>query len=344
MATDVDTFLTTVYCLIDDLYREHAAPIRAHLPGRRGALSDSEVLTLMVVCQWQPSGSERQFVAWAATHWRSYFPRLLSQSAFNRRARQLYGALAQLSGWIRDAIEAELGHVSAYEIMDGVSVPLMRRCRGDRRRCFGAEADFGYGGSDRELYYGVKTLAAVNQMGFVTGWVVGPASTGERWLAEALLRWRCDPSAPPPTAEQLAGVLGPSHRAGGQRFGPRGPLGGRVAAGRAPSVPYLADAGLSGASWRQYWLDQWSAAVLFATDYAPDPRRQARVRWFNRRRHQIETMFSALEAQFRLKFPRARTYWGLLARLAAKFSAYNVALAFNCLARRNDHALFNPLA
>jgi len=62
VATDVDTFLVTVYCLVDDLYRKHASPIRVHLPGRPGELSDSEVLTLELLAQWQPSGSQRQFV------------------------------------------------------------------------------------------------------------------------------------------------------------------------------------------------------------------------------------------------------------------------------------------
>ena len=174
---DVDTFLTTVYCLVDDLYQRHVGPVRAHLPGRPGELSDSEVLTLTLLCQWQPSRSERQFVAWAAKHWRAYFPRLLSQSAFNRRARQLYGVLARLGDWIRQTVEPQLGQVSAYEVLDGVPVPLMRRCRGRRHRCFGVEADFGHGGSDQELYYGVKVMAAVDAVGFLSGWVVGPAST-----------------------------------------------------------------------------------------------------------------------------------------------------------------------
>ena len=172
VASDVDTFLTTVYCLIDDLYRQHTGPVRAHLPGRPGELSDSEVLTLAVLCQWQTSGSERQFLVWATRHWRSYFPRLVSQSAFNRRARQLYGVLAGLSEWIRQAVEPHLGGARVYEVIDGVPVPLMRRCRGRRQRCFGLEADFGHGGSDQELYYGVKVLAAVNGAGFLSGWVI----------------------------------------------------------------------------------------------------------------------------------------------------------------------------
>jgi hypothetical protein len=120
---------------------------------------------------------------------------------FNRRARQLYDVLAPLSGWIRTAVEQQLDCPSVYESIDGVAVPLMQRCRGQRRRSFGSEADFGRGGSDRELYYGVKVLAAVDRASFVTGWVVGPASTEEHWLAEALFRWRQQPGAPAPSAE-----------------------------------------------------------------------------------------------------------------------------------------------
>jgi len=328
---DVDTFLTTVYCLVDDLYQQHVGPVRAHLPGRRGELSDSEVLTLTILCQWQSSRSERQFVAWAAEHWRAYFPRLLSQSAFNRRARQLYGVLARVSDWIRQTVEAQLGEVSAYEVLDGVPVPLMRRCRGRRQRCFGLEADFGHGGSDQELYYGVKVMAAVDAAGFLTGWVVGPASTEEHWLAEALFRWRQQATAPEPSAEQLATVLGPSHRNGGQRRGPSGPVRGRVSVGQPCAGPSLSDLGLRGDAWRRHWHHDWGAAVLLKTDYAEGPERQRAVSWFNRLRHTIERTFSVLDAVLGLKFPRARTYWGLLTRLAAKLSAYNLAVAVNYL-------------
>jgi hypothetical protein len=339
----VDTFLVTVYCVIDDLYRRHAGPVRAHLPGRPGELSDSEVLTLTILAQWQPTGSERQFIAWAAKHWRAYFPRLLSQSAFNRRARHLYGVLARLSGWIRTAVEAQMADARVYEIIDGVPVPLMRRCRGSRHRSFGVEADVGYGGSDRQLYYGVKVLAAVDAAGFVTGWVEGPASTEEHWLAEALFRWRQRPGAPPPSADALADVLGPTHHRGGQRQGPRGPVRGRHSAGPWFGGPTLGDLGFGGTTWRHHWRADWATAVLLKSDYLPGPDRQRAVHWFNGLRHAIETTFSCLQSQFRLQFPRARTHWGLLTRLAAKISAYNLAIAINYLLGRPRYAIFNPL-
>jgi len=344
VAADVDTFLTAVYCLVDDMYRLHAAPQRRHLPGRPGLLSDSEVLTLMLLAQWQASGSERQFIAWAARHWRAYFPRLLSQSAFNRRARHLYGVLAQLADWVRQAVEEQLDGVRIYEVLDGVGVPLMRRCRGQRHRCFGIEADIGRGSSDKDWYYGVKMLAGVDNLGFMTGWVVGAASTSEHWLAEALFTWRRWPRAAPPTAEQLASVLGPAHRHAGQRFGPRGPIRGRFSAGQPSAGPSLADLGLRGHAWRAHWRHDLDATVLLKSDVGAGPEQARATRWFARHRQQIETVFNALQDVLRLKFPRARTFWGLLTRLAAKVSAYNVAVAFNHLWHRPIHALPSPFA
>ena len=57
----------------------------------------------------------------------------------------------------------------------------------------------------------------------------------------------------------------------------------------------------------------------------------------------METAFQTLSERFGLTFPRAWTYWGLLTRLAAKISAYNLAVAVNYLLGRHRYALFNPL-
>jgi len=251
--------------------------------------------------------------------------------------------LAHLSGWIRTAVEEQVTCPPVYEIIDGVPVPLMRRCRGSRHRSFGVEADVGYGGSERQLYYGVKVLAAVDDAGFVSGWVVGPASTEEHWLAEALFRWRQQPGAPPPSAAALADVLGPTHHGGGQRRGPNGPVRGRHSAGQPFTGPTLADLGFQGMTWRRHWRADWGAAVLLKSDFVEGPDRQRAVKWFNSLRHAIETTFSCLQNEFRLQFPRARTAWGLLTRLAAKISAYNLATALNHLLGRPTYAFFNPL-
>jgi hypothetical protein len=240
MEIDLDTFLTTVYCMVDELYQERFAPRKPHRPGKKPDLSDSEVLTLTILAQWQQDRSERAFGAYAAQHWRSYFPRLLSQSQFNRRSRDLCGVLCALGPAVAQRLAQTLG-TPAYEVLDGVPVPVMRRCRGDRHRCFGSEAQVGRGGSDKDWYYGVKLVTSVNDQGLISGFVVGPANTEERWLAEALLRWRADPTAPAPRASDWAEVLPPRDRKRGPRKGPTGSVGLASGAGQATAAIYLGD-------------------------------------------------------------------------------------------------------
>jgi hypothetical protein len=346
MDIDVDTFLTTVYCVVDDLYQAHYA---AQKPVRRGAapeMSDSEVLTVVILAQWQQDRSEAAFLRYAHAHWRGYFPRLLTQSAFNRRARDVWGVLCHLGPQVGVALRALLASPPAYAVCDTVPVPLMRRCRGDRRRCFGLEAAVGCGGSDEDWYYGVALLTVVEADGSISGFVLGPADTDDRWLADALLRWRQDPTAAAPTAQDLVALLGPSHKAGGARRGPTGPLGPRAAAGVASDTPYLADLGFAGTAWQAHWRAHYGAAVLSKADYAAAPaaERAQAAQWLSSLRQVGETVGGVLTDLLGLKFPRARTYRGLLTRIAAKIAAFNILLYLNHLYERPTFAYATPLA
>jgi hypothetical protein len=66
-------------------------------------------------------------------------------------------------------------------------------------------------------------------------------------------------------------------------------------------------------------------------------------RWFCGLRQTVETVYSWLTDRLGLKFPRARTYWGLLTRLAAKVAALNLATLLNRLFDRLTFAHLNPL-
>jgi hypothetical protein len=343
---DPATLVTALYCTIDDLYQEqfaHRKPVR---PGRRPELSDSEVLTLMVLAQWQADRSERAFLVYATTHLRAYFPRLLDQSAFSRRARDLAGVLCAMGLAIRRRAIAILDlPLPAYEVLDGVPVPLMRRCRGIQHRLFRDEAAIGRGGSDREWYYGVKLLGAVDAHGFISGFIAGPANIEERWLAEALLRWRRDPSLPVPRSAQLAPILGPTHRAGGRRQGPTGPLGPRPGVGEPSPVVAIADLNYEGAAWSRHWRHDYGATVFTQAEYgalaASD--RHSAARWLHGLRQTVETAFNLLVGSLGLKFPRARTLWGLYTRLGAKVAAHNFTLFVNHLTGRPPFSYCRPL-
>ena len=83
---DVDTFLTTLYVMVDDFCKA-SLPADAH-PGPPATLDRSEALTLAIFGQWQGFGSERGFYRSAQRHLRAAFPALPTREQCNRQVRQ----------------------------------------------------------------------------------------------------------------------------------------------------------------------------------------------------------------------------------------------------------------
>ena len=336
MTLDLDTFLVALYTIVDDLYREHCARHKPQRPGKHPELSDSEVLTLALCAQWFGS-SERAFIRHAMEHWRAYFPRLLSQSAYHRRSRDLAGVLVHLVAVVAQELRA---YAAPYQTFDTVPVPLMRRCRGQRHRLFGDEAAIGKGGSDKDWYYGCKLLVAVTDEGVITGFLLAPASTEDRWVAEAFLCWRVHPQAPPLTPQELPQ---PYRSNGKQYVGPTGPLWPRSGAGAVSPAPYITDNGFFGAWWQAHWQQDYGATLLTPKNYQGKGAKEVR-RQHSGWRQAVETINEHLEHVFGLHFPKARSKWGLLTRVAAKLAALNLGIWLNRLFGRPDFAfatLFN---
>lgn len=343
MQLDLDTFLTTVYCTVSDLYQAHFASLKPKRCGVQPQLSDEEVLTLAILAQWQPHRSEREFLREQVPKWRGYFPRMLSQSQLNRRMRDVAGVLSALAPAIGILVSEQVKGL-VYEVLDGVPVPLMRRCRGDRHRCFANEAAIGVGGSDRDYYYGVKLLSVVNNLGVITGFVFGPANSEERWLAEALLRWRSFPNALPPALSDLEEVLPRWRPSRGARRGPTGPITPATGVGQATAPLYLADLGFAGQHWQPHWFLDYGAPILTQDTFAGLPNQAQLQRQLHGLRQVVEDINNLLTASLGLAFPRARTPWGLLMRLSAKVAACNFTLLFNYRCQRPPFAHLSPFS
>ena len=330
MAPDLDTFLVTVYTAVDTRYQQDIAAMLPPRPGPAPQMSDSEVLTLLLVGQWRGS-SERALLRWARQHLRAYFPVILSQSAFNRRVRQLGPIVTQLMLALADVLEAA---ASPYQIVDTTPVPLARQCRGERHRLFAAdEAAVGRGGSDRRYYYGCSLLLAVASDGPITGFVLAPADTQDRWLLDALLTWRRAPDSEPWTVDDIP----PAHRRGGGGYvGPTGSRWWPDSVGRLGTEVYLADQGFGGAAWLPHWEHDTGALVLpGAAPDLPAQTRRAHHGW----RQTIETVNGVLADVLHLPLPRAKRMWGVVTRVAAKCAAFNLGVWANRHFGRDDLAL-----
>lgn len=198
MDTDIDTFLVAVSTQIDTLPQTEL--ILPPHPGPPPRMADSEVLTLLGVGHWH-GASERALLRWANAELRSSFPVQLSQSAFNRRVRRLGPTCARLISLLADILDAD---PAPYKVVDTIGVSLARQCRGQDHRLFGDEAGHGRTGSDRQFLYGCSLLLSVTPAGMITGLMIGLAGTQDRWLLDALLCWRRDPTQPLWTVADLA--------------------------------------------------------------------------------------------------------------------------------------------
>jgi hypothetical protein len=189
MVLDLDTFLTAVYTVVDDLYRERLAAALRHRPGPAPTLSDSEVLTLAICAEWGPWDSERGFWRFACRRLRHLFPRLVDQSEFNRRRRSLYPALAT----IQRAVAERLGaHLERERLLDTkpVAVMVLKR-RDDRGLAFDGKAAVGWCQAKRQYYYGFKLVLALTLDGVIVRYDLVPANVDDREAAAEVLEAGC---------------------------------------------------------------------------------------------------------------------------------------------------------
>jgi hypothetical protein len=319
MELDLETFLTTLYVMVDDLYHQQIQPRMPAQQGPPPALSDSEVLCLGLAAQWRsgvPWKTERQFVRYARAHLRPLFPDMTSQSAFNRRLRRLWGAFIL----IQQAVAQPLWSAQDCEIMDCVPVPVARGARSFHPGWLADIARIGKGGNDR-FFYGLHLLLVVSRSGAVTGWTLAAGNVQDRWLAELLLSSRAG-------ATQLSGP---------PQGGPEPPtdwVGPAQSCGVASRSPILADLGYAGEAWYQHWIEDYDAQIITS----PEKKRHKARKWFSSLRQVVETAFSNLCDSFGLQFPRAHTCWGLLTRIGAKLAAYNLGILINRFYGRPDFA------
>jgi hypothetical protein len=184
---DLDSFLVSLYVLVDDWWKADHPSTAPRKPGRPALLSESEVLTLAILAQWPRFRSERDFWRFAWTHLRPYFPMLCSQGQLNRRIRALEPQLRLL----QQAFAQELACPSAvYRVMDTTLVPAIVRVRASRKGLFCGQASFGRSASKTEWIYGFKVALVVDPEGVITAFGLASAASDERPIGEALLA--CD--------------------------------------------------------------------------------------------------------------------------------------------------------
>jgi hypothetical protein len=197
---DTDTFLTTLYVMMDEFCQAHLPP-EAH-PGPQASLSRSAGITLRLFGQWACFPSERAFSRDAPRQRRVAFPTLPHRPQCNRLLRQHDAAIVACFLHLVDLLD---GRHALDEAPDGSAVPT----REAKRRGAGWLPGLAEIGWSNRLGWdeGCHLLMAVNPRGIITGLGVGPASAKAQPLAETFFAWRQRPHLGYPSIGQPA--LGP---------------------------------------------------------------------------------------------------------------------------------------
>lgn len=181
---NIETLLTICYVLVDDWYEQEGVRLLAGKVGRKPIFSDSEVLCLVIAEDYIPFPAETQYLEFIRANHGNLFPTLLSQSQFNRRARQLRLLIEPLRrSWL-----VKLGVLNEGEyLIDTKPVPVVGYKRTKAKSEFLGSADYGYCASRKMYYFGYQLVMITTLDGLPIVYDLVPASTDERKAAEAVL-------------------------------------------------------------------------------------------------------------------------------------------------------------
>jgi hypothetical protein len=179
MDMDFDTFLVGLYLIVCDWLQDYGQRYIRPQGGAPPKLSDAEMLTLILAhqlayAQWD----ERRWLRWLRHNgYRAWFPHLLAQSAYNRRARNLGGILLALRvTFTQDLLVDE----PPEGVTDSTPIHIRHWRRHGAHHLALPDAELGYCAAKREYFYGYRLLALVTLSGIVIDWSLLPATADER--------------------------------------------------------------------------------------------------------------------------------------------------------------------
>ncbi len=173
-----------IYVTVDDWYQAHWRDQHRDERGVKGAMSASEILTLMIAHDYLPYPGESQFLAYMRANYLALFPNLFDRSQYNRRARILRYSLECFRQWLLTDMNAEL---EREVLLDTKPVPVVGYKRNKLRSDFDSSAEYGVCVSRKLHYFGYKLVLLCTKSGIPLVYDMVPANTDERVAAETVL-------------------------------------------------------------------------------------------------------------------------------------------------------------
>jgi Transposase DDE domain len=182
---DLDTLLTALYVELTDRIIPSLGMARPG-PGRPPEVTGAELVCLAVAQVLLRYDDERHWLRAAPKQVGHLFPRMLGQSEYNARLKDLAPLMEAALRWLA-------GHTPATEellrLMDATPIPCGQSVITARRSDLAGWAGYGYCPSHSRWYWGAKLLLLCTCEGTVTGFgLANPKLFGEREQARQMLK------------------------------------------------------------------------------------------------------------------------------------------------------------
>jgi hypothetical protein len=183
MITDFDDFVTWMYVLIDDIWKQIGPLYRR--PGPEPDCSDSELLTMAIVGECREWDKETNLLG----EWRNYphlFPILPERSRLNRRRRNLAGAINHIRRMVLAVLDVAQDRQCVIDSLpiEVVQFHLVPSSTGDWA-AYGAT--FGHCATKKQTIYGYRLHMLITVGGSILDFELTSADADERDAARDLL-------------------------------------------------------------------------------------------------------------------------------------------------------------
>jgi len=184
VSNELNTLLISLYVHLDDRVLPTLGWSRDHVPGRKPALSDAELMCLLVAQHLLGIASERRWIRYARTHLQDMFPALPGQSGYGKRVRACGGLLAAvITALARDVPSWD----AITRLIDSTPVPCAASRQTVERSALAGHAGYGYCRSHHRWFWGFRLYLFCTPEGMPVIWGLARPGLGEREVFEALL-------------------------------------------------------------------------------------------------------------------------------------------------------------
>lgn len=180
---NLETFITTMFCLTDDFIRQQPQKLRQRGPAP--TLADSEVLTMAVVGECLGVATDQGLYRYFRRHHAALFPRLarIHRTTFTRQVANLWPLIRTL--W-QEQVHGLVPQPELH-IVDSAPVPVCRFARAPRGRRLRDVAAFGYDAVARQTCFGLRVHLCIAWPGVITQLDLAPGNVTDIAMAPELL-------------------------------------------------------------------------------------------------------------------------------------------------------------